>query len=1041
MMMSLKKLCFAVAVAASAGGSALAAVPREDFPLGQSAQSGAVCTAVRDWGDLATARPGERAWQVKCRGWTQTLGHIYLFQQTEAVTAPAGAWRASLNSRADCDFGRVETLKSVPGSAVAACKSKPNGAKYVAYSVTRGATVAAADGFAPIGDIIATGLQVAAGQSKAPATTAAQTGAINLAEVFNGQIEGLNAAADTAGSGAENQREAAYRQSQVWQFEAAESGFSGLAAVPGATAHDRAEAYLNLALAVSNSGRFDEADSYFSLGDQENAKAKSASLTALSLNYQAAHARNQRHFEAAIELARKAVAQRPATDADSTQVALASNGAPIVSDAAAEALNSRGRQFNSHLASFQLESIRNAQALQIEGTSEEALGREQDARRALQRARDILAQPFSDTSSLASGSPWLAARVNADLERLDRNTPAAAQALRDLQITEAAFNRRYPGSLASGGLLIELANAQAASGADDQALATYERAFKVFASKRGALGPSADLIGPYFDILLRRIGKDPGAQKADTERFFNAAQVLISASTAAAATQFTARMSEGGSAAAAISRGRDDTLRLIDLKQQEIRELQQSGAFTGTTKDRTTADLNKLRKDANGLEQELLEANPRYGTMLNSDVSLAQLQEQLTSGQSYVKIFLLADRGYGMFITRTEARPYPIDLNRASARELATKLRTPFDQVAATGRLARYDVDLAHKLFLKLFQPVMPQMMATQRLVYEPDATLVGVPVGALVVDDDSVATMKINLQAAIKARTVPNYVGVHWLGAKMESALSVSTSAFVQGRKLAASKAPKPFIGFGDPVLNGDSQLFSSVGVANGRGTAGRLAVCDAMRSQLMALRLLPDTADEIRVVSTSLRGDSSDTFLGGAFTDSGVRKLGQSAGGLDQYRVLYFATHGVLPPTNGCMSPALVTSLGDATSDGLLDQNEIWDLKLDADMVVLSACDTGGSNGSGATINSGGEALGGLVRAFIYAGARNLVVSNWKVDSSATARLMASMFQAGKGTQGEALATAQRAMINSPDQYSHPFFWAAFSLVGDGERAMPQS
>src|SRR6202008_1189665 len=179
---------------------------------------------------------------------------------------------------------------------------------------------------------------------------------------------------------------------------------------------------------------------------------------------------------------------------------------------------------------------------------------------------------------------------------------------------------------------------------------------------------------------------------------------------------------------------------------------------------------------------------------------------------------------------------------------------------------------------------------------------------------------------------------------------------------------------------------------------------------------------------------GVPESIILGAAFTDERIKQMG-AGDGLDQYRVLYFATHGLLPQTNGCLQPSLVTSPGLHDSDGLLDVREIPDLKLDADLVVLSACNTGQSGGGG-----GGAALGGLVATFTYAGARNLLVSNWMVDSTATERLMSTLFTSKAATQGEAMKAAQQAFITRSDAYSHPFYWAAFSIVGDGARAMPR-
>jgi CHAT domain-containing protein len=105
-----------------------------------------------------------------------------------------------------------------------------------------------------------------------------------------------------------------------------------------------------------------------------------------------------------------------------------------------------------------------------------------------------------------------------------------------------------------------------------------------------------------------------------------------------------------------------------------------------------------------------------------------------------------------------------------------------------------------------------------------------------------------------------------------------------------------------------------------------------------------------------------------------------------------------------------------------------------------VLSACDTGGAGGDTASsgLQGGGEALGGLTRAVIYAGGRSLIVSHWSVDSVATVRLMTGMFSSAAPTKAEALTRSQVALQQS-EQFSHPYYWAPFTIVGDGSKPLP--
>jgi CHAT domain-containing protein len=183
----------------------------------------------------------------------------------------------------------------------------------------------------------------------------------------------------------------------------------------------------------------------------------------------------------------------------------------------------------------------------------------------------------------------------------------------------------------------------------------------------------------------------------------------------------------------------------------------------------------------------------------------------------------------------------------------------------------------------------------------------------------------------------------------------------------------------------------------------------------------------------------DRSDIVTGDAFSDSAIKQRRD----LRDYRILHFATHGlVTAPRPECPArPALMTSFGGAGSDGLLSFSEIYDLRIDADLVILSACDTAGKAGLAATreagIATGGDfALDGLVRAFVGAGARSVIASHWPVpdDYDATKRLISGLFEAPPGTSvATALREAEKRLMNDAAT-SHPYYWAGFAIIGDG-------
>ena len=335
-----------------------------------------------------------------------------------------------------------------------------------------------------------------------------------------------------------------------------------------------------------------------------------------------------------------------------------------------------------------------------------------------------------------------------------------------------------------------------------------------------------------------------------------------------------------------------------------------------------------------------------------------------------------------------------------------------------------------------MFGPIEPQLANLHRLIYQPDPTMIGIPIGALVTDPASIQLVAHNTEVARAAKTEVSYKGIGWLAAKLETSVSISTAAFYNTRRARPSKGAKPFLGYADPVIPNGPQAFRTVvAPAWSIGIAGGADFCSGFRKALMKLPQLPEAAEEVKVVAAAV-GAPGNVILGKDFTDDRVKQGGSFEGALDQYRVLYFATHGLLPQANGCLQPSLVTSQGGSTSDSLLDTSEIPNLQLDADLVVLSACDTG----AGLEDGGGGAALGGLVSTFTYAGARNLLVSNWEVNSEATEILMSALFTSKAATQGDALIEAERSFM-ARDDFSHPYYWAAFSIVGDGARALAAS
>lgn len=303
-------------------------------------------------------------------------------------------------------------------------------------------------------------------------------------------------------------------------------------------------------------------------------------------------------------------------------------------------------------------------------------------------------------------------------------------------------------------------------------------------------------------------------------------------------------------------------------------------------------------------------------------------------------------------------------------------------------------------------------------------------PINVLTGDAAGIAAYRARVAA--KPGSEFDFTGIEWLGRRTAVSTALSAATFRDARRAPASTASRGYLGLGENVPLGP--------VTEVPATRG--SVADALQEPgcdwPAAIWNRPISARELRDASQVFGAGEAELMTDGAFTDTAVINRAD----LSSYRVLHFATHGlVTPPRDGCPArPALLTSFGGAGSDGLLGFGEIFDLKLDADLVILSACDTAAQASVEATREAGvtaggGQAFDGLVRAFIAAGGRQVIASHWPApdDYGATRRLFTSFFLDRGDSVAGALQKAQRALIDDP-QTSHPFYWAGFAVIGDG-------
>ena len=398
------------------------------------------------------------------------------------------------------------------------------------------------------------------------------------------------------------------------------------------------------------------------------------------------------------------------------------------------------------------------------------------------------------------------------------------------------------------------------------------------------------------------------------------------------------------------------------------------------------------------------------------------------------------------------------ELGREDLGDTVALLRSSLEPNAQTlGDIPDFDIAAAYGLYKQLFKPVEAGWKDAKSLLVVAHGALGYLPPSIL-------PTAAVELEPASGA-LFSNHRDIPWLVRSHSVTMLPSVASLATLRSLPPG-APdrKAFAGFGDPLFSAQQAVVlpekeTEVAALTSRGlksrglpvrlrAAPKTGALDS--AELAQLPRLPDTADEVRSIAVALNADlTQDVFLGAQANEGAVKSRDLSG-----YKVLAFATHGLVPgDLNGLMQPALALSapgVAGVEGDGLLTMGEILGLKLDADWVVLSACNTGSGAGAGA------EAVSGLGQAFFYAGTRALLVSNWPVETTSAKALTTDLFRRqAKDTELSRAEALQRAMLALIDgggyvdpkskkmvfSYAHPIFWAPFTLIGDGGGGKPAS
>ncbi|MBX9760655.1 MAG: CHAT domain-containing protein [Beijerinckiaceae bacterium] len=535
----------------------------------------------------------------------------------------------------------------------------------------------------------------------------------------------------------------------------------------------------------------------------------------------------------------------------------------------------------------------------------------------------------------------------------------------------------------------------------------------------------------------------PASAAALRNDAFENAQRAMSGAAANALAQLGARFAAGSDDLAAAVRRRQD---LIEAWKRADKQLVQA-----TTTQASFLNVEDLRTQVAQLEAQVTKSDadiaqrfPAYSDLaVPRPLSIERTQALLERDEALVMILVGSKETFAFALTREadEIRRVPIGKKSLIPRVRALRrgldpqapaitrsaLRNMDDTVlemgGETGRAAfsRQEAFSLYEAFLAGFEPLLH---GKTRVFYVLETPFDSLPLSLLVTAPPQGSdTDPADLRAT------------QWL-IRRHAAVVLPSVGSLQALRGARNRtrAPEPFRGYGAPLIGkqtGNVQVATrSAGAPASILRAGKVDV-EAVR----ALSALPQTEGELQRLAAALGAPPSSVRTGAAATVAAVK-----ADDLSRYRVLAFATHGLLAgELAGLSEPALVfTPPADARADdnGLLTSSDAAKLNLSADWVILSACNTAAGDG-----NPGAEGLSGLARAFFYAGARSLLVSHWPVRDDAAARITTGTFRRIAENPSMARADAFRLSVielmedASDPTFAHPAVWAPFVIVGEGQ------
>ena len=418
--------------------------------------------------------------------------------------------------------------------------------------------------------------------------------------------------------------------------------------------------------------------------------------------------------------------------------------------------------------------------------------------------------------------------------------------------------------------------------------------------------------------------------------------------------------------------------------------------------------LSKLNKEIENLLNNILKKYPEIKkNFANQVVNGGLLQQSIPKDEVLIQYSVGNFGTYATLITSENYTVIKVNSNKNQLNELIKDVRNSLE--LENGVPKKFALSKSQTLYGLLFPNNMKELITDKnKLIIIPDGPLYGIPFELL--HDQSKDQWLIEKYSISISPSAYSYVALNY-----DNNLKFNTG--------------NSFLGFGDPNIKGekitDTSSFEDILELEFSKVFTRGGGVDL--KYLKMFPELPETAIELKKISKKF-DENSKLYLRDEFNEEKINSIN-----FDNYKVVSFASHAlVVGEIDGLAEPSIVLSLPKEitdNNDGLLTASEIIELKVNSDLVILSACNTASSDG-----NANSEALSGLANSFFYSGAKSLIVTHWSVISKTSVDLMIDTFDFLKESNGDmstALMKSKIKMLNDP-KTSHPIYWAPYTLVG---------